>query len=152
MQEVTARLRFITPCLGQIRRNDYDRFQRDASGAVIFMNSWWRQLLQYGARAFGKHQTLVMEIRVHPRVVGEVKRYKRYYGPHRFKEHEAFLDGDVVEVRCMLPGNLPVEDFNKLFTLAGQWRGISPYGWQDGYGQFEVENVTSMSTKIDTPG
>jgi hypothetical protein len=137
MQEVSVKLKFITPCLGNIRCDDYDRFERDGSGNVIFMSSWWRDLLKYGARALGRHQDLVDDIRIHARIFGAVKRFKRYYAPGQYKEHEAYDKGDLVEIHAMLPTGVPPEDFKEILRLAGQYKGISPYKWQDGYGQFE---------------
>ena len=141
MQEVAIKLKFITPCLGGIRREDYDRFERDGDGSVIFLASWWREVLQYGAQAFGKHQGLITDIHMHAKIIGEVKIYRRYYGPNKYKEHEAFLRDDVVFLKAMLPTGLPAEDFEEILRLAGNYRGIAPYGWKDGYGQFEVQGV-----------
>jgi len=141
MQEVAIKIKFITPCLGHIRRNDYDRFERDGEGAVIFMASWWREVLRYGAQALGKHQKLVNDVRMHAKIIGEVRRFKRYFGEGRYKEHESFLKGDTIFVKAMLPTGLPAEDFEEILRLAGNYRGMSPYGWKDGYGQFECEGV-----------
>ena len=141
MQEVTATLRFITPCLGNVRRNDYDRFERDGTGAVIFMSSWWREVLQYGTQAFGKHQGIINQVRIHARLECEVKRHKRFYAATKHHVHEAFLKGDTIVIRAMLPTGLPTDDFKEILRLAGAYRGISPYGWKDGYGQFEPVSV-----------
>ena len=144
MQEVAVKIKFITPCLGNVRRDDYDRFERDSSGAIIFMSSWWREILQYGAQAFGKHQKLIHNVRMHARIEGGVKRYKRYYSATRYTEHEAFLKDDAIIVKAMLPTGLPPDDFKEIFRLAGNYRGMSPYGWQDGFGQFETIDVTPV--------
>ena len=147
MQEVAIKIKFITPCLGHIRRDDYDRFERDDDNFVIFMASWWREVLRYGAQALGKHQKLVNDVRMHARVIGEVKRYKRYFGAGRYKEHEAFAQGDTILVKAMLPTGLPPEDFDALLKLAGNYRGISPYGWKDGYGQFDCARLEPIRRK-----
>lgn len=147
MQEVAVKLKFITPCLGHIRRQDYDRFERDGADSVIFMSSWWREVLRYGAQAFGKHQRLTQDIRMHAKIIGEVKRFKRYFGENRFKEHEAFLKGDIIFVKAMLPTGLPPADFEEILRLAGNYRGMSPYGWKDGYGQFEVIGVEPVTRR-----
>ena len=128
----------LTPCLGHIRRPACDLFERDAAGTVIFMHSWWRKLFEYGAQAYGKHQRLVNDVRVHPRVDGRVEQFKRFYGPESFKLHEAFLANSIVTIRVMVPDGLPTQEFIEVLSVAGEFRGISPYGWKDGYGRFEV--------------
>lgn len=138
MKEVELKLRFITPCLGHIRCNDYDRFEHNEDGYVIFMQSWWRNLLGYGAKAFGKHQRLMNDVRFHPIVEDKPNRYRRYYGPGQFKAHEAYLKDQVITVRAMLPDGIDEDDFRKIMDLAGSYCGISPYGWQSGFGQFGV--------------
>ncbi len=37
-----------------------------------------------------------------------------------------------------LPDGLPEADFKAILKLAGGYRGISPYKWQDGFGRFTV--------------
>jgi len=153
MKEVAVKIKFITPCLGGIRRPDYDRFERDGSGAVIFMASWWRRILVYGAKAFGKHQKLVRQVRMNSRIEGHVQRFKRFYAANRWTEHEAFMTGDEIVIRAMLPNGLPPNEFRTIINLAGEYRGISPYGWQDGYGRFEVSALTQPApfAKADHP-
>jgi len=147
MQHVSVTLQFLTPCLGQVRCNDYDRFNRDTHGCVIFMNSWWHQVLEFGAQAFGKHQRLVRDIKVHPRIGGRVGKFRRYYGQRGYyKDHEAFLPGTPVTLSAILPAGLPKKEFLELLTIAGEYRGISPYGWRDGYGRFEVEKEAANDT------
>jgi hypothetical protein len=138
MREIRVHLRFITPCLGRVRRDDCDLFERDADGNVIFMNSWWRSVFEYGARAHGKHQRDMAKIRVHPRIEGESSRYRRYYSIDAFKFHEAFLAKSIIKVRIMLPDVIPLDTFQEILSLAGNYHGISPYGWKEGFGQFEV--------------
>lgn len=143
MKEITCRLRFLTPCLGHIRCDDCDLFERDATGVVIFHSSWWRSLLIYGARAFGKHQKKVQDIRINPKIDGIPQKYERYYKPHKFKLHEAFTAKQVISIRVLLPDGLPVEDFKKLFQLGGHYKGISPYRGRDQneYGLYDVIQV-----------
>ena len=144
MTEIQVHLRFLTPCLGHVRQQDCDRFERDTHGNVIFMNSWWRRVLDYGAQALGKHQRDIADVRVHPRIEGETKQFKRYYAPHRYKLHEAFLANASIGVRMLLPDSIPLDDFIVLLRLAGSYRGISPYGWKTGYGHFEVINCERL--------
>jgi len=144
MKEITCKLRFLTPCLGHIRHDDCDLFERDATGMVIFRSSWWRSLLDYGAKALGKHQKKVRDIRIHPRIDGEPQQYNRYFKPHKFKTHEAYMPKQTVGIKVMLPDGLPVEDFRTLFQLGGHYKGISPYQGKDQneYGLFDLLEIT----------
>jgi hypothetical protein len=137
MQTIKVKLRFVTPCLGQIRCSDYDRFQRDGD-SVIFMEIWWTSILDYGARALGRHHKDIADIHVDPRIEGLPKRFKRFYREHEFKEHEAYLPGDVIGATFMVPSAISEKDFLQILTYAGRFCGISPYGWKKGFGKFEV--------------
>jgi len=136
--EIKVHLRFLTPCLGRIRGSDGSQFSRDTQGNVIFMNSWWRRVLEFGAQAIGRYQRDVAHVRVHPRVAGHTETYRRYYGGNQFTAHEAFLANTVVQVRMLIPSSIPLQDFREILRVTGSYRGISPYGWQHGYGHFEV--------------
>jgi len=138
MIQTTVNIKFLTPCLGNVRKPDYDRFERSGTGAVTFLQSWWRETLSYGARALGKFQDSVLQTRIHPHIVGEVRRYKRYYNANQFTEHEAFLTDDVVSINAIIPDGMTEEDFKQILKLAGNYKGISPYGWREGYGRFTV--------------
>lgn len=150
MQEVEVVLEFLTPCLGSVRRPDIDRFVKDSSGTVIFLASWWRDVLRYGAQALGRHQTLVRRVRMHARVSGDVKLYYRYYSITKYNIHEAFLAKDSIRVKAMLPTGMPAKDFEEILRLAGAYIGISPYGWKEGYGQFIVKSVESIHSSAKT--
>ena len=139
MQEISITLQFITPCLGNVRRPDIDRFERDATGNITFMQSWFRELLVYGARAFAKHQNIILQVHIHPHIQGTPKVYRRYYGPAKYTDHEAFLVGDEITIKVMLPDGITENDFREIMRLAGGYKGISPYRWQDGFGRFTVK-------------
>lgn len=148
--EVCIKIRFSEPCLGNERAPDPEpnRMRRNTEGEVVFAVVWWRSMVVRAAEIYSKHQKRVNGILWTPEVDGTVKLYKRYYymteGTHRvkrFKQHEAFLDGDVIGVKALLPSGLPIGDFQEILTLAGSYLGISPYGWRRGFGKFKVESV-----------
>lgn len=139
MQEVTLKLKFVTPCLGNVRReHGPDLMERDGTGQVVFLESWWREILIWGARALSRHENRVRDVRMHPHVEGQVNIYRRYYGLAKYTDHEAFLVGDEITVRAMLPDGMTEADFREILRLAGGYKGISPYRWQDGFGRFTV--------------
>lgn len=139
--EVTVRLKFTTPSLGNVRGEMLDRMLRDPEGDVIFLQSWWRAVLSYGAQAFGRYQKEIEMVQTDPKVKGELSTYRRYYRPNEFKLHEAFLTGTEIEVRFCLPRAIGPAEFKELLTLAGRYVGVSPYGHKQDYGRFLVLSV-----------
>jgi len=141
--EVTARIQFTRPCLGNVRKPDFDRLLRDPDGEVIFLATWWRSALSQSARALNKYHSLVDKIRPALPVRGPVSHIKRWYGDDgAFKIHEGFDAGAVVTVQFLLPSGMTLDQFTELLETAGLYVGVSPYGWKTGtYGQFKVLEV-----------
>lgn len=142
MREVEIKLKFTTPCLGRVLKDGCSYFERDASGNILFMHSWWISLLRYGAQAFGKHQSLIDYVKMHSHVKGDTLVINKQVRQD-VKRHEAFAKGSVVVTRALLPDGLPIDEFEAILKLAGQYQGISPFGWKDGYGLFEVVSVSN---------
>lgn len=156
MQEVSIRLRFIRECLGSAkRRKGRDqtvfRMPRDPRGRVMFLPSWWSQLMAYAAKVHNLGQSLVSKIDWDPIVDGAPqKNWRRIIvapsddpkGRARYAVHEAFPPGSVIAIKAVLPDGLGVDDFQELLTIAGTYKGISPYKPKDeNYGTFEVVSV-----------
>jgi len=143
--EVVARLEFTTPCLGNVRRPDYDRMPCDRDGNVIFMTSWWRAAFAKAATALSRYHRLVDKVHPALQVEGRIAPIKRFFGSRmeRFKIHEGFDVGTVVTCRFILPYGMTIEQFTELLETVGDYIGISPYGWRLGdLGHFKVLGVT----------
>jgi hypothetical protein len=141
--EVTARISFTRPCLGNVRRSDYDRMPRDGDGTVIFMVTWWRAAFARAAKNINRYYSLVDKIHPALQVRGEVTRYKRWYnGGKKHTIHECFDVGSTVEASFLIPTEMRLEEFIELLEATGLYIGISPYGWKTGmYGHFRVLEV-----------
>jgi hypothetical protein len=139
--EVVATVRFVTPCLGNVRGERLDCMLRGRDGRVLLLQSWWRSGLGYAAQALCRWVDEVGQIQTAPEVDGRLEIYRRFYGPKDFKEHEAFLAGREIMVKFCLPPKMTLEDFRELLSVAGQYVGISPYGYKQDYGRFEVVDV-----------
>lgn len=142
--EVSVRLRFTTPSLGDVRSSSRDHMRRDVSGKVIYLQAWWRATLKFAAHAISRYHKEVEEIQADPLIDGEPKVYKRYYSLDGYKEHEAFLDGDEITARFLLPNKLSTEEFRQLLEVAGQYAGISPYGFKQNFGRFVVISIDQV--------
>lgn len=147
--EVTAKLEFTRPCLGNVRHPDVDRMERDPEGNVIFLPTWWRSALAKAAQAINKHHKLVDNIRPALQIYGPVteieRRYIEQHGDSkvpRTKVHEGFDVGAVVECSFMLMSGMTANHFTELLEAVGTYFGFSPYGWRLGlYGFFKVLEV-----------
>lgn len=150
--EVTARIQFTRPCLGNVRKPDFDRLLRDPDGEVIFLATWWRAALAKAARALNKYHSLVDKIRPALPVRGPISHIKRWYGDSgAFKIHEGFDAGAVVTAQFLLPSGMTMDQFTELLETVGLYVGVSPYGWQSGdWGQFKVLEVLKSDRRSAT--
>lgn len=150
VRSVEARIRFLSPCLGAVRRTTRNgvlySMLRDLDGRVIFLPTWWQSILRFAAKVQNRHQDVVGRITWEVTVKGNPSRYRRYLskqktnGGHRYAVHEAFQIGNEVSVCCVLPDAVSSAAFRELLDTAGRYRGISPF--QPGtFGRFEVVNV-----------
>lgn len=145
MRELRITIEFTTPCLGGERHDDCDRFTRDPAGnRVMFMNTWWQNMLRYGADGLSRLQGAVRGVAFSSFVEGDVKVFDRYWrqrgGPEQVTKHEAFLAGDRVTVMASVPDDISTEDLKQILNYAGQYRGISPYKWET-YGRFRAVEI-----------
>lgn len=156
MQEVTIRLRFTRECLGAVRfRNRRGRIKyvmpRDPRGRVMFLPSMWQSLLKYAAQVASRYGALVPHINWSPTIDGlpspdwqrtTVSAREDPKGRRRYTVHEAFGPGTVIGVNAVLPKGLSIDAFTELLTLAGTYKGISPFQFPDtSFGTFEVVSV-----------
>jgi hypothetical protein len=139
--EATATLRFVRPCLGSVRRPDYDRLQRDQDGNVIFLPTWWRASLAQAAKAISKYYKYVDQIHPGLTVEGTISMIKRWYAPKKYKLHEGFDVGTVIRASFLIPNELTLGEFAELLEAVGEYIGFSPYGWKDQYGLFRLLEV-----------
>jgi hypothetical protein len=159
MQEVRIRIRFVRECLGSIKRRTRGgqtifRLLRDSRNRVMFLPTWWAELMRYAATVANLGQRLVRQIDWDPIVSGHPREdWRRTVvaarddprGRRRYAVHEAFPPGSTIAVRAVLPSGLTPDDLRLLLEVAGTYRGISPF--QDAvtrYGTFEVCAVTPV--------
>lgn len=159
MQEVTIRLRFNRECLGAAkrtkRRGQYEKIifcmPRDPNGRVMFLPTWWSIIIKYASAVVNLGQGLVGKIDWDPVIDGHpCPNWRRIVVPARddsanrtrYCSHEAFRSGDVIGVNAVLPDGLSADDLCELLTVAGTYKGISPFQKEgERYGTFEVLSV-----------
>lgn len=148
--EVFIKLEFTTPCLGNERRDDPEpnRMLRSGSGGIIFLQSWWHGCTVAAAERFSMHQKRIRSVKWSSEIEGTLRLIDRFYykrdGTKHAKPHEGFAALDNISVRALVPDDVPIEDFKTILSIAGEFFGISPYGWKKGYGRFNVKEVTKV--------
>lgn len=149
MRELTVRIKFVSPCLGNVKAKDGSgRFllPRNTFGQVTFMATWHRANLRLAAQLMNRHQDEVGKILWDMVIDGTVLRdcwSRRYYGAggnRRYSLHESFKASQTVGVNCVVPTIISDDDFWRLMALAGQYRGLSPFSPGD-FGFFEVASL-----------
>jgi hypothetical protein len=161
VQEVTVALRFVSPCLGTVRRLSVNQqvvfgFNRDSEDRIIFLSGHWRSLLSYAARVANTGQALVNRITWDLVVEGEIRRdWRRFVvrrpsdpkGRDRYALHEAFPPGSRLTLNAVLPDGLSIKTFSRLLTIVGKYKGLSPFRDDRAvYGRFEVLSVVLISS------
>lgn len=153
MRELTVRLRFTLPSLGNVKdeRGQF-RMIRDGESRVLFMRSWHVANMVFVAALLGRHQDEVAKICWDPVVDGTIAKggwYRRYYkigGRERYVLHEAFFAKQIVGINCVVPTRIGDDDFWRLVAIAGQYRGLSP--WKPGdFGHYEVVSLRPRAVR-----
>ena len=154
MRELSVRIKFTSPCLGQVKRIWHEGGKKrshfllprnPSTGRVIFLPTWWQALLLRAAEVMCRHQSVVKAIRFGIEVDGLPRPlpggfYFRYYREKCFAKHEAFFPGDEIGLTCLVPDEIDDDDFRRLVEIAGKYYGMSPARPNE-YGFFTVESV-----------
>lgn len=161
MRELAVRLRFTTPCLGNVRKRyrvhgkirHYFVLPRNMdTGKVVLMPTWWLATLRRAAEILCRHHKEVEKIRFALEIDGNPRPapgelFRRYFDADKFSQHEAFLAGDLIGVTCVVPDTISDDDFLRLLNYAGKYCGMSP-GHPGKYGFYAVESIRPIT--IDT--
>lgn len=154
MRELTVRIKFTKACLGNVKKELLDNagrkwpcffMPRTPDGNVRFEANWWKASLRFASDVLCRHQKDVSKVHFDVSVDGRTDSdtdyfYKRYFSARRFVKHEAFREGEIVGINCLVPDAISDDDFWKLMDLVGRFKGISPYGPRE-YGFFVVEGL-----------
>jgi len=145
MRELTVRIRFLTPSLGNQKLNDGSGkfvFQRNPDGNIMFLAAWHHSNMRMAAQLLNRFQSDVGDIHWDINVDGKLREnrwHKNYYranggGKLRYSLHEAFHENQIIGINCLVPNTISDEDFWRLMSKAGQYKGLSP--WKPGENGF----------------
>lgn len=150
MKEYTVHLRFVTPSLGNVKdpKTGNFRFQRSDSGRILFMASWHKSNMRMASSILGSHQSSVDQILWDLEIDAKLKDHclhRIYYtkgkgGKTRWQTHESLVAGQEIGINCVVPDAISEEDLWRLLTIAGKYKGLSP--WQpENWGRYEVVTI-----------
>ena len=160
MRELTARIRFLYPSLGNQKSRDGTGrfvFQRSPAGGVIFLPSWHNSNMRMASQLLSRHQKEVQDIHWDINIDAKLRDdpwFKSYYrSPRsdklRYSLHESFHEGQIVGLNCIVPTAIKEEDFWRLMSKAGQYKGLSP--WKPGeFGFYEVVSIRPRRSNRST--
>jgi len=152
MRELTVKIKFLSPCLGNEKNPKTGRFSfmrsPGPSAKILFLATWQAANLKLAAEMLGRHLELVKGVCWDIEIDAELrdKCLERCYykktpnGRERWSTHESLVKGQTACINCVVPHGISDDDFWSLMQLAGKYKGLSP--WQPGkYGHYEVVTI-----------
>lgn len=152
MRELSVRIKFITPSLGNEKnhKSGHFCFQRgpSPSSKILFLATWQHSNMKLAAEMMGRHQeaskNICWDIEIDATL--REKCYTRCYyqkaigGRQRWSLHESLMPGQTATINCVVPSEIDDQDFWSLMQIAGKYKGLS--AWQPGkYGHYEVISI-----------
>jgi hypothetical protein len=154
MRELTIGIRFTSHSLGSVKdeHTGHFKFAVSPQRKLLFLASWHRANMRFAAKLLGKHQDEVDKIHWDIELDAALQNpcwFERYYevrqGKQRYCLHQALFPGQVVGINCVVPPPITDDDLWQLQSLAGRYRGLSP--WKPGdHGHFEVISIRPRRT------
>lgn len=145
MKNSTFTIEFVSHCLANSpnRSNDCDRFDKDSAGNLIWGFSWWYSAL---TRAISDNKAFkgikANQINIDLVVKADIEEYRRRINERRYRNHEAIMPGTSVTFTAVVHDRITETVLRDLLTYTGKFIGISPFGFNIGFGRFEVVDVS----------
>lgn len=145
MKKGYIEVEFLQPCLscGNREDGDSDKFQRASDGSIIWSQSWWHAVLTRAKKDLDMDVD-VADFAFSLSITADTSSYRRKYGGKKFRVHEAIMTGTQVKFDFALKNNATLEELETMMKHIGQFIGISPYGYNLGYGKFRVVDAVTV--------
>jgi hypothetical protein len=146
MKKGYIEVEFLHPCLscGNAEDGGMDLFQRASDGSIIWSQSWWHAVLSRARAELELDNLNISDIQLSLSVVADTAPYNRKYGRNKFRCHEAILTGTQVKFDFAIKDRVTLEELKTMFEHIGKFIGISPYGYNLGYGKFKLLDVVAV--------
>jgi hypothetical protein len=143
MKDAKFTLEFVSHCLANGRSQDRncDTFDRDSEGRLIWSYVWWYSALQKAVDGAKLSSPKPAQVNVCLTVEAPVSIYKRKIKENWFRRHEAIDPGTRVTFAAVVDDVVTESSLRTLLDWVGKYVGISPYGYNLGFGRFNVIEV-----------
>lgn len=157
MQQFSLTITPTTHILAHSRGEDGDVFRRDDGGNIVFEHAGWHRALSDAmASCRGLADVSASAVRMRLVFKAETCQYERAYyadigGPdrngdvlqeERVRVHEAVAPGTrVTFTGAYNDARMTQEQLREMFTVLGDLVGLSPFGFNLGFGRFTVEEL-----------
>lgn len=158
VQAFTLHARLITHILANGQEGGAAVFKRDGRGRVVMEHTGWHRAISdaIGLVPDMEYEVTARHVRMRLTIVTNTDTYVRRYflddkGTYNgttveqreyTREHEAIYPGTVLELGGCYDSRLISEDqLRALFEALGELVGLSPFGYNLGFGRFSVERL-----------
>jgi hypothetical protein len=143
MKDAKFTLEFVSHCLANGRSQDRncDTFDRDSEGRLIWSFVWFYAAFQKAIDGAGLYDLKPGYINPCLTVNAKVSIYKRKIKENWFRRHEAIDPGTRVTFAAVVDDVVTESSLRTLLDWVGKFVGISPYGYNLGFGRFNVIEV-----------
>jgi hypothetical protein len=141
MRDLAITLEFVTPCLvlGPIDpETNCEYFDRDSQENVIWNQTWWYSAIDKTIKMFDIEGISPKDFIWAPTVAGHTGIHEVKYSGNKLRKHECFMPGHPVTFEAAVPKELDKDKALELFTRMGKYSGLSPYGYNLGFGKFNI--------------
>ena len=118
-----------------------DRFPRDGSDNIIFQAAWFYAAFNAAIKIAKVHGIKPGDVHMDLTVTTETELYRRKYGDHKYREHEAIMPGTNVSFNAVIADHVTESNLREILDKMGRFVGLSPYGHNLGYGRFTILDV-----------
>lgn len=143
MKLAQFKLRFTSHCLANGRSGDtgHDVFPRDGNNCMIWQKSWFFTAFKQAIELAGIRGIKPGDINVNLLVDAPTQVYTRHYGGNRTRAHEAIMPSTVVAFEAAVDDRVTASALKNILEKLGHFIGLSPFGYNLGFGRFEVVEV-----------
>ena len=151
MKNGKIEVEFVTHCLSSGNRDNVgDRFIKDGGGSIIWNQAWWYSALSKAVPDAGVKDVKAGHFNFNPMVPAKTSLYRRKYNGDKFRTHESILPGTRVCFEFVVPDHVTEAMVKCIMEYLGKYVGLSPYGYNLGYGKFNVTSV-SVESSVQAP-
>ena len=150
MKKADIKVEYLTHCLASGNRDDdgADTFEKDHEGNLIWHKSWWYSAVAKSIDLTGLRNVKPGNFHFDLCVSAPVVKFHRKYGKGNFRVHEAIEPGTVVAFKAIVADHVTEHQIRELFDTMGTYIGLTPYGFNLGYGNFKLIDV-KLDSSVD---